>query len=191
MNPDTIIQGEKSLYLFNEHWVRYAKSVLLIGTALIIYIACITASSFVHDVNHTFSVVITIAGHVLLLLFHHAAFYQFLSASTNQYMISNRRILGSHQDLWFADQMIDIPLWRISSVEVQKAGLLQHALDFGSLVLNSGELPTLKRIPHPHTAHMKLMPLIQDMQPALEKHSGSDAHRAPEPTMQFVSQVRV
>lgn len=191
MNPDTIIQGEKSLYLFNEHWIRYAKSALLIGTALIIYIACITASSFFHDVNHTFSVVITIAGHVLLLLFHHAAFYQFLSASTNQYLISNRRILGSHQDLWFADQMIDIPLWRIRSVEVQKTGLIQHALDFGSLVLNSGELPTLKRIPHPHTAHMKLMPLIQDMQPALEKHSGSDTHRVPESTMQFVSPVHV
>ena len=178
MNSGTVIEGEKPLHLLSEHWIRYAKSVLLVVIALGIYIACIIASSIIHDLNHTVSVVITIAGHVLLLLFHHAAFYQFLSASTNQYLISNRRILGSHQDLWFSDDLIDIPLWRIRSIEVQKKGFLQHILDYGSLILNSGELPTLRRIPHPHVAHTKLMPLIQEMQPALEKRMP-----APNPTV--------
>ena len=176
MSSQSIIQGEKALYVLSEHWIRYAKSAVLVGTALVIYIACIAASASIHPVNHALSLGVTVMGHVLLLLFHHAAFYHFLSASTNQYLISNRRILGSHQNIWFSDQLTDIPLWRIRSVEVQKTGLLQHMLNYGSLVLNSGELPTLQRIPHPHTAHTKLMPLIQDMQPALERNRDGVTH---------------
>jgi hypothetical protein len=163
------IDEEEALYVFNEHWVRYSKAILLFLIGVGANILCVALSLWLHEINHIISMVSIIVGHILLLTFHHAAFYSFLSVSMSQYLVTNKRILGSQQNLWFKDKLIDIPLWRIRSIEVQKKGIGQHIFNYGSLLFNNGDFSVLNRIPDPHAVHTKIFALVQKMQPALER----------------------
>lgn len=169
MKNDNMIIGEKEVLLINEHWVKYTPAVLLIIASWGIYALCLTLGLAASGVSHLLSIALIVIGHLILLMFHHAAFYSFFSATTWQTLVTNRRLLCSQQLLWVSDDMVDIPIWRIRSVEVRKKGAMQHILNYGSLILNSGALPTIERVPHPHKVHARLVPYIQGMQPAVEK----------------------
>ena len=54
-------------------------------------------------------------------------------------------------------------------MEVQLEGVFAQVFNYGSLIFNGGELPTIERIPNPYRIHAKLIPHIQSMQPALQK----------------------
>lgn len=180
MSTQHNIEGEEVVLFINEHWVKYVPSVLLAILSWILYAFCLSLSLAVNNLSHELSMFVIISGHLMLLFFHHVAFYRFLNASTWQTLVTNRRILGTHQQLWVSDEISDIPLWRVQSIEVRQHGIFQQLLDFGVLILNRGELPTIQRVPHPHKAHARLIPHIQGMQPALEKRGTvAQTHHTP------------
>jgi membrane protein YdbS with pleckstrin-like domain len=179
MNSNGTIAGEKAVLMLNEHWIKYVMSFFLVFVSWLLYALCLSLSIAVIPQNHIASMVIVVVGHVLLLFFHHAAFYHFFSVGTWRTLITNRRILTSRQRLWFSDDIIDTPLWRVRSVEVKKKGILQHILDYGTIVLNRGDLPSIERVPHPYDAHTSIVVQIQEMQPALEKKRSVSDHQIP------------
>lgn len=154
----------------DEHWVKYAMPFFLMVAAWVLFVFCISVGIAVASWNHHVSMVFIVVGHVLFLLFHHAAFYEFFGISTCRALITNRRIFKSKQRLWFSDETVDIPLWRVQSVEVEKRGILQHVLDYGHIVLNRGTLPSIDLVSHPDVVQTYITAQIQNMQPALEKH---------------------
>lgn len=141
----------------------------MIVASWLLYLVCTALSTAFMNWNHTASVITLITGHFLLLLFHHAAFYQIFSSSTTRVLLTNRRILSYSQHLWQHDHFVDIPLWRVRALEVKKSSVIQHLLDYGSIILNRGELPSLQRIPHPQTLHAQIVSQMQEIQKSLER----------------------
>ncbi len=166
MNDRTpLIDGEEAVLLIHEHWMRFLPAVFLILLSWVLYVLC-GILAFAATQNHALSLWIVLIGHVVLLLFHHTAFNRYLSVSTRQYLLTNRRILGSEQHLWVSDDTLDIPLYRIRSVEAKEQGIFQHVLRFGTLILNRGELPGLHHIPHPDAVHDHIAAQVQHLLPA-------------------------
>ena len=159
--PINPIIGEQPIAYIAQHWMNYAPAALLMLTSWLLYVFCTVLSMSLMQVSHPFAVAILIVGHVLLLLFHHAAYYKFVSASMSHFLLTNRRILGSLQNPWLSEQVIDVPLVKIRTLEVKKKGILQHVLDYGAIVLNKSELPSLNHIPHPHRVHNQIAVQIQ------------------------------
>ena len=160
-----LIEGEQPVMLIKEHWTAYVAPFLLILASWVLYVLCEVASVGAMQVSHSLSVGLLVSGHVLLLLFHHAAFYRLFSESTHLYMLTNSRILMGKQLLWFADTILDIPLWKVRSMEVKKKGIWPHLLDYGSIILNRGELFALEHISHPQHIHNEIAHQIQSRQP--------------------------
>ena len=159
--PMEPIAGEQLVVHIAQHWMNYAPAFLLMLASWFLYVLCTVVSLSLMQVSHSFSVAMLIAGHVFLLLFHHAAYYKFVSASMSHFLLTNRRILGSLQSPWLSEQVVDIPLVKIRTLEVNKGGILQHVLDYGAIVLNKSELPSLTHIPHPHSVHNQIAVQIQ------------------------------
>lgn len=166
MSSDGTTDGEKVILLIKEHWMQYGMAAFLIVASWLLYLVCTALSTAFMNWNHTASVVALVTGHVLLLLFHHAAFYRIFSSSMTRVLLTNRRILGSQGSLWLRENVMDIPLWKIRSLEVAKHGLLQHIFDYGSILLNRRELPSLPLIPHPQAVHTRIVSQLQQMQSA-------------------------
>ncbi|MEK7563059.1 MAG: PH domain-containing protein [Patescibacteria group bacterium] len=156
--------GETPLLILGNHWMQYAMPILLMMTSWFLYVLCTVLSLALMGWNHIASIAALIAGHAILLFFHHAAFYQIFSLSTSRTFITNKRILGSKQRLWFSDDMMDVPLWKIRSMEVSKKGIVQHIFDYGSIIINRGELPGIHLIPHPNAVHARIVSQLQELQ---------------------------
>lgn len=156
--------GEMPLLLLGNHWMQYAMPILLMATSWFLYALCTALSLALMGWNHAASIAALIAGHAILLLFHHAAFYQIFSLSTSRTLITNKRILGSKQRLWLSDDTMDVPLWKIRSMEVSKKGFLQHIFNYGSIIINRGELPGIHLIPHPNSVHTRIVSQLQELQ---------------------------
>lgn len=171
MKVQHAITGEESLFVINEHWIKYFPAVLLIIASWVIWAFCIWIGYILMETNPTASAIMIFLSHILLLVFHHAAFYHFFSVSTHQTAVTNRRIISFKQQLWVSDDVIDIPLWQVKSVEVRAQGFAQHFFNYGSLIFNGGEFPSIERVPNPYRVHAKLTPHIHVMQPALERRS--------------------
>lgn len=159
--PMEPIAGEHPIAHIAQHWMNYAPAFLLMLASWFLYALCTVVSLSLMQSSHSFSIAILIAGHIFLLLFHHAAYYKFVSASMSHFLLTNRRILGSLQSPWLSEQVVDIPLVKIRTLEVNKGGILQHVLDYGAIVLNKSELPSLTHIPHPHSVHNQIAVQIQ------------------------------
>jgi hypothetical protein len=173
MSSETAGSGEKTLLLIKEHWMQYGMPTFLIVASWTLFAICTALSSALMAWNHTASVAALITGHVLLLLFHHAAFYRLFSNSTTRILLTNKRILSSQGSLWLRENMIDIPLWKIRSLEIERRGLLPHLLNYGSILLNRRELPSLPLIPHPQAVHSRIVSQLQEMQTAFGNTPGS------------------
>jgi len=169
MKKQTAINGEEAVLLINEHWIKYIPALFLVITSWLLYVFCLGLSIAISDASHISSMTSIVFGHIILLAFHHAAFYNYFCASSRRTLITTRRILTSDQHPWISDDVTDTPLWRLRSIEVRKEGVIQHLFDYGSLILNRGEMPTIVRVLHPHDVHAQIIPHIQGMQPALEK----------------------
>lgn len=179
MKKQDAINGEEYVLLINEHWIKYMPVLFLILISWLIYVLCLGLSIAIRDTSHIGAMVAIITGHALLLAFHHTAFYKYYSIGSRRTLVTSRRILTSDQHPWLSDNVTDTPLWRVQSIEVQKKGILQHLLDYGSLVLNRRSLPTVERVPHPHDAHANIISHVQGMQPKLEKsRTAFDANRS-------------
>lgn len=163
-NESTLTNGETPLLFLGNHWMQYAMPIVLMMSSWFLYAFCTALSLALMGWNHTASIVSLVAGHGLLLLFHHAAFYQLFSLSTTRTLITNKRILGSKQRLWFSDDTIDVPLWKIRSMEVSKKGFLQHIFNYGAIIINRGELPGISFIPHPDAVHTHIVSQLQQLQ---------------------------
>ncbi len=146
--------------------MQYGMAAFLIVASWLLSLVCTALSTALMNWNHTASVVVLVTGHVLLLLFHHVAFYRIFSSSMTRVLLTNKRILRSQGSLWLRENVMDIPLWKIRSLEVAKHGLLQHILDYGSILLNRRELPSLPLIPHPQAVHARIVSQLQQMQSA-------------------------
>ena len=163
--PSTI-NGESPVLLIRTHWMQYVMPLLLVLLSWLLYFLCTAVSLALMQWNGTAAVIALISGHALLLLFHHAAFYQIFSISTTRFLVTNKRILGLKQRLWFSDDTLDIPLWKIRSMEISKKGFLQHVLDYGSIELNRGAFPSIGLVPHPNTLHHRITSQLQELQSA-------------------------
>lgn len=173
MSSGNAADGEKVVLLIKKHWMQYGMAAVLIVASWLLYLICTALSTWLMNWNHTASTVALVTGHILLLLFHHTAFYRIFSSSMTRVLLTNKRILGSQGSLWLQENIIDIPLWKVRSLEVAKRGLLQHILDYGSILLNRRELPSLPLIPHPQTVHTRIVAQLQEMQTAFGKAPGS------------------
>lgn len=163
--PSTI-NGESPVLLIRTHWMQYVMPLLLVLLSWLLYFLCTAVSLALMQWNGTAAVIALISGHALLLLFHHAAFYQIFSISTTRFLVTNKRILGLKQRLWFSDDTLDIPLWKIRSMEISKKGFLQHVLNYGSIELNRGAFPSISLVPHPNTLHHRITSQLQELQSA-------------------------
>lgn len=155
--------------------MQYGMSAFLIVASWLLYLVCTALSTVLMNWDHTASVIALVTGHVLLLLFHHAAFYRIFSGSMTRVLLTNKRILGFQGSLWLRENVMDIPLWKIRSLEVATHGLLQHIFDYGSILLNRRELPSLPLIPHPQTVHTHIVSQLQQMQSAFGNSTESSA----------------
>ena len=173
MSSDNTGTGVPTLLLIKEHWMQYGMPAFLIVASWTLFALCTALSSALMAWNHGASVAALITGHVLLLLFHHAAFYRLFSNSTTRVLLTNKRLLSSQGSLWLRENVIDIPLWKIRSLEIDRHGLLQHLLDYGSILLNRRELPSLPLIPHPQAVHSRIVSQLQEMQTTFGNASGS------------------
>jgi hypothetical protein len=167
MTPEAaIINGEERVLLIRTHWMQYVMPMLLMLLSWLLYFLCTAVSIALMQWNGTAAIAALIGGHALLLLFHHAAFYQIFSASTTRFLVTNKRILGLRQRLWLSDDTLDIPLWKIRSMEVFKKGFLQHVLDYGTIELNRGAFPSIGLVPHPNILHHRITSQLQQLQSA-------------------------
>ncbi len=173
MPSENAASDEKTLLLIKEHWMQYGMAAFLIFASWMLFVLCTALSSALMSWNHIASVAVLIAGHVLLLFFHHAAFYRIFSSSTTRVLLTNKRILSSQGSLWLRENVIDIPLWKIRSLEIDRHGLLPHLLDYGSILLNRRELPSLPLIPHPQAVHTRIVSQLQQMQSAFGNSTAS------------------
>ena len=171
MSSEAATSDEKILLLIKEHWMQYTMAAFLIVASWVLFVICTMLSSALMTWNHIASVAALVSGHVLLLLFHHAAFYRIFSSSTTRVLLTNKRILTSQGSLWLRESVFDIPLWKIRSLEIDRRGLLPHLLDYGSILLNRRELPSLPLIPHPQTVHSRIVSQLQQMQTAFGNSS--------------------
>lgn len=174
------ISGETPILLIRTHWMQYAMPVILVGTSWLLYFLCTALSLAFMGWNEAAGIAALIGGHALLLLFHHAAFYQIFSMSTTRFLVTNKRVVGMRQRLWLSDETIDVPLWKIRSMEVSKKGLLQHVLDYGSILLNRGTLPSIGLIRHPNLLHNRISIQLHQLQHSPITHRPGD----PPPMMQ-------
>ena len=163
-DPTASTTGETPLLLLSNHSMQYAMPILLMMTSWLLYALCTVLSLALMGWSHIASIAALIAGHAILLFFHHAAFYQIFSLSTSRTLITNKRILGSKQRLWLSDDTMDVPLWKIRSMEVSKKGILQHIFNYGSIIINRGELPGIHLIPHPNNVHTRIVSQLQELQ---------------------------
>lgn len=165
-DASSAITGEAPVLLIRTHWMQYVMPLLLMLLSWLLYFLCTAVSLALMQWNGTAAVIALVGGHALLLLFHHAAFYQIFSASTTRFLVTNKRILGLKQRLWFSDDTLDIPLWKIRSMEIFKKGFLQHVLDYGSIELNRGAFPSIGLVPHPNILHHRITSQLQELQTA-------------------------
>lgn len=173
-DASSTINGETPVLLIRTHWMQYVMPLLLMLLSWLLYFLCTAVSLALMQWNGTAAVIALIVGHALLLLFHHAAFYQIFSTSATRFLVTNKRILGLKQRLWFSDDTLDIPLWKIRSMEISKKGFLHHILDYGSIELNRGAFPSIGLIPHPNILHHRITSQLQELQTAYNNSPGSD-----------------
>lgn len=165
-DESSTISGEEPILLISTHWLQYAMPILLMFLSWLLYFLCTALSLALMQWNGAAGIAALVGGHALLLLFHHAAFYQIFSQSTTRFLVTNKRILGLRQRLWFSDDTLDVPLWKIRSMEVSKKGFLQHVLDYGSIELNRGAFPSIGLVPHPNILHHRITSQLQQLQSA-------------------------
>lgn len=166
-NPDHV--HERAVFRVRDHEVKYMPALLLIVASWALYGLCAWASLSLRAWNHGAAVATLVTGHAVLLLFHHGAFYRLLSQSTARTLVTTHRVLGTEQQLWLSERVTDVPLWKIRSLEVVKRGILRQLLDFGTIRLNDGELPSLVRVARPHTVHNRIAHQVQQLQTNLER----------------------
>ena len=160
---------EHAVFRVCDHEVKYMPALLLIAASWILYGLCAWASLSLRTWNHAAAVAALVTGHAVLLLFHHGAFYRLLSQSTARTLVTTHRVLRTEQQLWLSERVMDVPLWKIRSLEVEKSGILRQLLDFGTIRLNGGELPSLVRDARPHTVHNRIAHQVQQLQTNLER----------------------
>jgi hypothetical protein len=160
---------EHAVFRVRDHEVKYLPALLLIAASWVLFGLCTWASLSLRAWNHDVAVVALILGHAFLLLFHHGAFYRLLSQSTARTLITTHRVLGTEQQLWLSERVTDVPLWKIRSLEVVKRGVLRQLLDFGTIRLNDGELPSLQNVARPHIVHSRIAHQVQQLQTNLER----------------------
>src|SRR3989344_5858248 len=100
MSSERSFNGEHTLLHLKAHWMQYGMPLFLTAVSWLLYLICSALSTALMNWSHTASLIALVGGHVLLLLFHHAAFYQILSASTARFLLTNKRILRSQGHLW-------------------------------------------------------------------------------------------
>jgi hypothetical protein len=148
--PHTSDDGERILAIFHEHWVRYARLVLvyllmLAVSALFFYLAGLSAY---HYEWTTQALLLAAVG--LLLATHHWFFIAALSQAENHIIITSDRVIWVRHRLFFDDEMHEYTFEKMKTAGASKTGFLQYIFRYGTLEFESGE--PIPYVPHPNNA---------------------------------------
>lgn len=96
-------------------------------------------------------------GSTLLLIAVHWFFFFMIGRQLSRVLITDRRIIQFDDVLIFREDLLEISFERMKSVEARKHGVLQYALNYGSLLFEGGGKGRIDYVPHPGTAAREIV----------------------------------
>lgn len=139
---------ERLVFCTSTHWMKYMTNALKNHFLAFIGIALLFASNMA--VLEAVSLITFGAGVLLILYAHHHFFHKLMSESMFDIFITTERIIYFDDALFFLNDEHEIPLHRVAGIEVSQDGLLQNALNYGTLWVDTGgsHIDFKRSIPH-------------------------------------------
>ncbi len=144
----TLPSDEKIVAVVQEHWIRYVFPLciylfLLAISGVLLFLAEVIAHHWMW-----FSHAVFLLSFSLLLFIHHGFFLYLLGESMSQVVITNRRIIYFHDELFLRHEMLEFNFNRLKMVESRQHGFLQNILHYGELKFDTG--PSVPYVWHPN-----------------------------------------
>lgn len=140
---------ERIVKVTDEHWVKYVVPVIIaIFLFAITFLLFILAGITVHH-NVWLSHATYLVTLLLFFLTLHWFFMVLLSESLDKIVITNRRLMRVQYRLIFHEDILEISFEKMKTVDVQKHGLIQNLLGYGTLYFET-KLATIRLVPHPN-----------------------------------------
>ncbi len=141
---------EHLIRIVDEHWMIYLRpiffsSIVLIAGLLSLVFSFLTVfhSGWMYLSSYIFGV-------ACLLLSFHGLFVILMSESLSQIVITSKRVLHFSNSIPFGEGIAEASFEKMKSVEVEKHGLLQSVLNYGSLNFERGKM-IIHFVPHPNS----------------------------------------
>lgn len=141
--------SEHLIRSFPAHWIRFVKPaiiwVLLTGASVLLYLlAGIAAHHYPVITDVSF-----VAALALMIFTTHWFFFVLLSESASFIAVTNKRIIWVEEKLFLEDRMVEVSFERTNTVDVEKQGMLQNLLRYGTLRFETGM--RIPYVPHPNS----------------------------------------
>lgn len=157
--------GERIIMVQGEHWLKYvaptALYLLLAGTAVLLFMLAELSVHHYMWLSH----VTFIAGLTLFLFVHHWYFIVLLSEELDGVIVTNRRLLHIRYRMLFHEDITEVSIEKMKSVEAMKSGFLQNLLGYGTLTFE-GTKARVTLVPHPNRVAHTIQDAVQHVSPA-------------------------
>ena len=158
---------EHIVMAFGTHWVKYCLPTiiyLILTVAAASILAALVMNFQAGNTAAATGFVWTVVGFTVV---HHWYFEKLLSDSTDEIIITNKRIIYINDHLFFSDDMMEFTIQKIVGIQAKKNGILQNILRYGSLHLDTGgtdmarESAQIPLVPHPNAVVREITRLRQ------------------------------
>jgi len=141
---------EKLVYAASTHWVKYVSRFLHCNLLGIIAIGLFVAAYSLKESSHDIALFLFFSGSIILLIAHHILFHKLLSEELLDIFVTTKRVLYFNDFLFTCDDEHEIPLKRVTGVQVQQHGIVQNLLNYGILWFDTGggQLDIKRSIPN-------------------------------------------
>ncbi|PIQ76188.1 hypothetical protein COU78_01365 [Candidatus Peregrinibacteria bacterium CG10_big_fil_rev_8_21_14_0_10_49_24] len=145
---------ERLIYAVSTHWAKYVSRALiahlLAGTAIILVVIAFVTAPKMHEIGQD----IFLVGVLLFFFAHHFFFHKLMSEALLDIIITDERVIYFDDCLLTCDDEHEIPIHKLTGVEVRQHGLIQNFLNYGIVWFDTGGgIVELKRsipfVPHP------------------------------------------
>ena len=138
--------GEHLIRSINEHWIRYVTPtiifLLLFGVSMLLFVLAGISTHHWMWVSH----LSLVTGLLLLLLSHHWFFAHLLSEATGCIIITNRRVIYLHAQLFAMEELREFSFDKVKWVTAHRSNFLQYIFNYGTLSFENGQI---QLVPHP------------------------------------------
>ena len=140
---------ERLLRVTDEHWITYVFPLLCTLAVSVAGILLLLLAGYASTILHWVWPWTFLAGTALFLASLHAFFFFCIGKSLSLIVITDRRIVCFDDILIVREDLTDVSFDRMKSVEARKHGVLQYALNYGSLLFEGGGKGRIDYVPHP------------------------------------------